>query len=66
MDHYKQAENLINAGLPQVAIAHALLALVDVLRAEPCDECDCGDCKDDGLPDFLRPVTTPTIKRDLL
>lgn len=58
MDHYKQAENLVDAGLPQVAIAHALLALVDVLRS-----------KDDEmtyLPEFLRPVKTPTIKKDVL
>jgi hypothetical protein len=66
MDHYKQAENLVDAGLPQVAIAHALLAIVDVLRAEPSDDCNCGDCKDYELPEFLRPVKIPTIRGDVL
>lgn len=60
MDHYKQAENLINAGLPDVATAHAILALVDVLRRSD-DENATYD-----VPEFLRPVKTPSVKRNLL
>jgi hypothetical protein len=70
MDHYRQAENLINAGLPHVAIAHALLALVDVLRD---DECDCGEeCGDNVridpsvMAEFLRPIKDADIKDGLL
>lgn len=66
MNHYKQAENLVDAGLMQPAMVHAILAVVDVLRAEPSGDCDCGDCKDYELPEFLRPIKDLDVKRGVL
>ena len=56
IDHYKAAERLIESGLPQVAIAHAILALVDVLR----------DDEPGQWPAFLRPIADVEVKDGLL
>lgn len=67
MDHYKQAKNLLDAGLMQPAIAHALLAIVDVLRDDERDESPPGFRVDPAvLAEFLRPIKDLDIKGDVL
>lgn len=66
MEHYQEAERLLEVGLINPAIVHALLALVDVLRD---DECECvGDFRIDPsvMAEFLRPINDADIKDGLL
>lgn len=66
MEHYQQAERLLQDGLINPAIVHALLALVDVLRD---DQCECGeDFRIDPavMAEFLRPIKDADIKDGLL
>ena len=56
MDHYKQAERLLDSGLLTAAIAHAILALVDVLRDDELGE----------WPAFLRPIADVEVRDGLL
>jgi hypothetical protein len=56
MDHYKQAERLLDSGLLTAAIGHAILALVDVLRDDEPGE----------WPAFLRPIADVEVRDGLL
>ena len=58
MDHYKQAERLLDSGLLTAAIAHAILALVDVLRDD--------EPEPEEWPAFLRPIADVQVKDGLL
>ena len=56
IDHYKQSERLLDSGLIGPAIAHGILALVDVLRDDEPGE----------WPAFLRPINDAEVKGDVL
>lgn len=66
MDHYDEAERLLQAGLLTAAIAHALLALVDVLRDSEDEDGEVFGMNPAVLAEFLRPIKDAEIKDGLL